>query len=97
MIRMIKDRKKIRQTIEEKIMKDNPYELLNGKTCFKTSSNGYVRLDTIGDDYNCVVIEFAENKSEAKNNRFEDGDLFDVDEFSIEEIEKIVRQQIIDN
>lgn len=94
---MIKDRKKIRQTIEEKIMRDTPYETFNGKLCFKTSSDGYVRLDTIGDDYNCIVIEFAENKSEAKNNRFEDGDLFDVDEFSLEEIEKIVRQQIKDN
>ena len=94
---MIKDRKRIRQTIEEKIMKDNQYELLNGKTCFKTMSDGYVRLDTIGDDYNCIVIEFAENKREAKNNRFEDGDLLDVGEFSLEEIEKIVRQQIIDN
>lgn len=94
---MIKDRKIIRQTIEEKIMRDTPYETYNGKICFKTSSNGYVRLDTIGDDYNCIVIEYAENKSEAKNNRFEDGDLFDVDEFLLEEIEKIVRQQIKDN
>ena len=94
---MIKDRKKIRKIIEEKIKEDNPYEIIDEKACFKTSSGGYVRLDTIGDDYDCIVIEFAENKNEAKNNRFEDGDLLDVSTTAIEEIEKIVRLQIIDN
>ena len=71
--RGIRDRKEIKQIIERELVKGNQHEIIKGEMCFKTSTDGYIRLDTIGGDYNCIVIEFAENKKEAMNNRFEDG------------------------
>ena len=52
----------IKRIIERELVKENRYEIIKGEMCFKTSTNGYIRLDTIGGDYNCIVIEFAENK-----------------------------------
>ena len=51
-------------------------------------------MDTIGGDYNCIVIEFAENKKEAMNNRFEDGDLLSIADLGIKEMTDIVAKQI---
>ena len=93
----IRDRKAIKQIIERELATVNRYEIIEGKKCFKTSSNGYIRLDTLGDDYNCIVIEFAENRKEAMNNRFEDGDLLYIDDLGIKEMIDIVAMQIKDD
>ena len=94
---MIKDRKSVKKIIESELIKKNEYEVIDGRACFKTSSGGYIRLDTIGDNFNCVVIEFAETRKEAENNRFEDGDLLGVDTFSDDDMLKMVEQQIGEN
>lgn len=94
---MIKDRKSVKKIIESELIKKNEYEVIDGRVCFKTSSGGYIRLDTIGDNFNCVVIEFAETRKEAENNRFEDGDLLGVDAFSDDDMLKMVEQQIGEN
>ncbi len=90
----IRDRKEIKQIIERELAKENRYEIIKGEMCFKTSTNGYIRLDTIGGDYNCIVIEFAENKKEAMNNRFEDGDLLCIADLGIKEMTDIIVKQI---
>ena len=93
-MREIKDRREIKRIIERELVKENRYEIIKGEMCFKTSTNGYIRLDTIGGDYNCIVIEFAENKKEAMNNRFEDGDLLYIADLGIKEMTDIVAKQI---
>ena len=92
--RGIRDRKEIKQIIERELVKGNQHEIIKGEMCFKTSTDGYIRLDTIGGDYNCIVIEFAENKKEAMNNRFEDGDLLCIADLGIKEMTDIVAKQI---
>ena len=90
----IRDLREIKQIIERELAKENRYEIIKGEMCFKTSTDGYIRLDTIGGDYNCIVIEFAENKKEATNNRFEDGDLLCIANLGIKEMTDIVAKQI---
>ena len=92
--KMIKDRKKLKQMIENVLAQEKKYEIINGRMCFGTLLGGYIRLDTIGGDYNCIVIEFAENKRDARNNRFEDGDLLYVDEMTVDEMTETIKKQI---
>lgn len=93
-VRGIRDRKEIKQIIERELVKGNQHEIIKGEMCFKTSTDGYIRLDTIGGDYNCIVIEFAENKKEVMNNRFEDGDMLCIADLGIKEMTDIVAKQI---
>lgn len=51
---------------------------LNGRTCFRTDSGDIICLDSVFNKQ-CVVVEYAENVKAAKNNLFEDGDLFDME------------------
>lgn len=82
----------MKDKIEKRIAeKQNPVFIEN-RACFKTASEGYLRLDTIFGD--SIVIEFAENMKEAENNRFEDGDIFPVNEFNEEELVNIVKEAI---
>lgn len=92
--KMIKDRKKLKQMIENVLAQEKKYEIINGRMCFGTLLGGYIRLDTIGGDHNCIVIEFAENKRDARNNRFEDGDLLYVDEMTVDEMIDTIKKQI---
>lgn len=65
-----------KNNIESELKRSEKYEIINGRVCFVTRTNGYLRLDTISGKKDCIVIEFAEDKEEALNNRFEDGDTF---------------------
>ena len=90
---MTERRKVLKKEIEKELMKTIPFEYLNEHICFntKTPSGGYIRLDTIGGDMNCIVVEFAENKKEAENNRFEDGDLLYLEDMTKNQmIEKVI-------
>ncbi len=89
------DRKKIKEFLEEKLKKEFGSADVNGFTCFVTSSNGYIKLDTIGGEDNCIVIEFAENAKEAHKNRFEDGDLLYIDDMAIDEMYEEIKKEII--
>ena len=82
----------MKDKIEKRIAeKQNPV-FIEKRECFKTASEGYLRLDTIFGD--SIVIEFAENLKEAKNNRFEDGDIFSLVEYNEDELVDIVEQAI---
>ena len=48
---------------------------IKGRACFRTADGRIIGLDFMG-PYGALVIEYAENETEAKLNRFEDGDLF---------------------
>ena len=91
---MTRDRKEIKTSIEEKLRWEYPCFVLDGRPTFRTSSGGYIRLDTLGGADNGIIIEWAENLEEAKNNRFEDDDLFPVDAFSDDEITDGIKRAI---
>ena len=68
------------------------FEYASGKrTCYKGSDGGYYRVDHFGKSY---VIEFAENEEEAKNNRFEDTDLYD-DSLQKNKLIKIIQSDLL--
>ena len=45
--------------------------------------------------YNALVIEYAESEAEVKLNRFEDGDLFFLDEMDSETMHRNMIQEIL--
>lgn len=86
--------KKVKERIENRLKKEEKYEEINGRNCFRTKDGGYVRLDTIGGQYNCVVIEYAENRRDAENNVFEDGDLLIAEEIDEAEMVKKIKGEL---
>ena len=73
-------REEVKKEVEDILKRDKEYRIIQGRPCYLTKEKGFVRLDTIGGGTDCIVVEFAENEEEACNNRFEDGDLFPIDE-----------------
>ena len=59
--------------------------------CFLSPHGHYYRVDHFS---NLYVIEFAGTDEEAKNNCFEDGDLFS-DDLSPEELKKQIQENIL--
>ena len=82
----------IKRKIENKISEKIQPTYIGNRTCFATLSGGFLRLDEIFGD--SIVIEFAENIKEAKNNRFQDGDIFWLEEYDEEELCEIIERAI---
>lgn len=82
----------MKNKIEKRIAEEKKPTLVENRVCFKTVSGGFLRLDEIFGD--SMVIEFAENMREAKNNRFEDGDIFLLKEYSEDELVNIITEAI---
>lgn len=82
----------MKNKIEKRIAEEKKPTLVENRVCFKTVSGGFLRLDGIFGD--SIVIEFAENMREAKNNRFEDGDIFLLKEYSEDELVNIITEAI---
>ncbi len=78
-----KNAKQIKTNLENELMKAYEYEILDKELAFEALDGSFVRLDILGDN---IIIEWAENKEEAKNNRFEDGDWFGIHEYNTGEI-----------
>lgn len=51
-------------------------EFDTGISCYKGKDGGFYRVDYCG-GLNSYITEFAETEEEARNNMFEDSDLFD--------------------
>lgn len=74
-------------------IKETEIEYVTGKRkCFK-GSDGYYRIDHFGNSY---VIEYAETEEEAKQNIFEDGDLFD-DSLSKSDLIEQIQNALLQN
>lgn len=89
--------KVLKQNIEEYLKNEVSFEIINSKACFNALGGGFLRLDTMGggtDGY--VVLEFAENKRDAKNNRFWDCDSYDVNFNNKEDIIKEARSILLE-
>ena len=67
------------------------FEVL-GKKCFRVSDDEFFMLTRLA-WANAIVVEHAESELDAKSNRFEDGDLFYLDEMTKEDmLEAILRE-----
>lgn len=89
--------KAIKQNIEDFLKNEASFEIINSRACFNSLGGGFLRLDTMGggtDGY--VVLEFAENKRDAKNNRFWDCDSYDVNFSNREDIIKQARSILLE-
>ena len=88
----------IEQHIEERLQ--DYYQLYSGKVCEERlhfQDNGLIfRIDTIGGEFNGIVVEYAQNEKQAANNLFEDGDCFCVDDLSEDQIFDLVIAEIKD-
>lgn len=61
--------------------------IIDETVCFLVKDDIVCRLDTLGEEYNALVIEYADSLDSAKKNVFgEDGDLFYMDEMSEDEM-----------
>lgn len=71
---------------------------INGTKCFLMKDGGICRLDSIGREYNALVIEYADSFELAKKNIFgEDGGLFYLDEMDEDEMFKAMIREIEGN
>ena len=71
-------------------------DVINGTECFFLPSGTIIHLESMGDEFNAIVVGYADNLAEAKNNRFEDGDLFYMDELNEEDMLKAIIKEIED-
>ena len=69
-------------------------EFDTGIVCYKGRDDGFYRVDYCA-GLHSYITEFAENEEEARNNMFEDDDLFD-DSFPKEEMIEQVRNALIE-
>lgn len=68
---------KLLEKVENKFSNDYETIYVNGQKCFR-SLNGTVFYFIVLNAFKSLVIEYANNIQEAKNNIFEDGDQFDI-------------------
>ena len=66
---------------------------IGSRSCFGLPDGRVIALDTLG-AYDALVIEYADNYEEARINRFEDGDLFYLDELDEESMFQIMLQEM---
>lgn len=81
----------LRDRIEERIAEryEKAFLVYDGKQCYKSTGEHYFLITALcwlKDGIFAIVVEHAEGKEEAQIPRFEDGDLFYIDEMSENEI-----------
>ncbi len=87
------DIEKYKNYIDDNLRKTNTPINVNGKNCFILSTDVVIHIDMIK-NMNAIVVEYADNMDEAKINRFEDGDLFYVDEHDESDMLKSILNEI---
>ena len=60
--------------------------MIRDRICFLNRSGTLFHLNSLGNDFNCLVIEYADSMQEAMQNRFEDGNLYYMDEMNEDEM-----------
>lgn len=75
------------------------YEALTigGEQCFLRSDGHVFHLDDIGDDLDCLVIEFADSRQEAERRFPDDGRLYFMDEMTEDEMFEAMIKEIEDS
>lgn len=85
------------ETLNEKLQQKYENVKIENIPCFVINNGVVCRLDDLGDEYNALVIEYADNLENANKGIFgEDGDLFYMDELSEDEMFTAMIQEIED-
>lgn len=66
---------------------------IGDRACFKLEDGRIISLGCLP-SYGALVVEYADNVDEAALNRFEDGDLFYLDDVGIDELFAAMRREI---
>lgn len=90
MKKMIDNRKAV---FEQRLSQDFKQIQVNGEKCFCMPS-GVIFTITPLYSFNSIVIEYADDLSCAKNNSYEDGDLFGIEDYEENEMFKMMLQEI---
>ena len=78
---------KRKEILNKRISKIYETVEIDGTICFLVDNNIVCRIDSMGGEYNALVIEYANNIDMAKKGIFgEDGNLFYMDEMSEDEM-----------
>lgn len=68
-------------SLEKRLQSIYEMRQINERLCFVRPDGSFFTLDSVL-AFRSVVIEYADNESEARLNRFEDGDLFSIEELN---------------
>ena len=60
--------------------------MIHEMTCFLNKNGTIFHLDSMGNEFDCLVIEYADSLQEAMLYRFEDGDLYYMDDMTEDEM-----------
>lgn len=87
-------RLKMIDNLNEKLFQRYESIVIGSTICFLLKDKTVCRLDSIGDEYNALVIEYADNIDMARKGVFgEDGELFCMDDMSEEQmLEAIIKE-----
>lgn len=66
---------------------------IDDRVCFKLEDGRIISLGCLM-SYGAFVIEYADSAEEAALNRFEDGDLFYLDDMGVDELFEAMRREI---
>lgn len=90
MKRMIDDRK---AAFEKMLDQDFEQIEINGEKCFRMPSGGIFIITPLY-SFDAIVIEYADDMFGAKNNAYEDGDLFGIEDYEETEMFQRMLQEI---
>ena len=84
-----------KEILNEKLSQVYESIMIGATQCFLIRDGMVCRIDSIGGEYDALVIEYAENLELAKRNIFgEDGDLFFMDEHDEKEMLEAMMKEI---
>lgn len=67
--------------------------MIHDMMCFLNRNGTIFHLDSMGNDFNCLVVEYADSLQEAMLYRFEDGNSYYMDDMTEDEMfEAMVRE-----
>ncbi len=81
--------------LEQNLLEHFEQVTIQDRRCFRTAA-GMLFFLTVFPKYEAIVIEYAENEEDAVMNRFEDGDLFCLDELDESEMLRCMLREIGD-
>ena len=83
--------KEVKAFIENELRKKYQAETINDEITFVGSESTIVKIGTIGKS---IVVEYSDNRKDAKNNIYEDGGVFSTEIYSNDEILRLVIEEI---
>ena len=84
-----------KEILNEKLSQVYESIMIGGTQCFLIRDGMVCRIDSIGGEYDALVIEYAENLELAKRNIFgEDGDLLFMDKLDEKEMLEAMMKEI---